>query len=205
MARPREFDTDQALAQIADTFWTKGYEATSLGDLEQATGLARPRLYAAFGAKRDMLHKSIDWYLNGPLERVFSQVDNSGIDGITNWFTMIAGLRKAEPEKATKGCLVVNSLVELANTDVGVSERGQAYRARLLAAFRSALETSDACGDIDGRIEERSNIALMLLLGMFVSIKGGNSADAVADLAESAISVVESWRVAPTKTPTASP
>ena len=45
----------------------------------------------------------------------------------------------------------------------------------------------------------------MLLLGMFVSIKGGSSADAVADLAESAISVVESWRVAPAKTPTASP
>ncbi|MEM7095013.1 MAG: TetR family transcriptional regulator [Actinomycetota bacterium] len=196
MARPREFDTGLALAQIADVFWTQGYEATSIGDLEDATGLARARLYAAYGAKLDMLHKSIDWYLNGPLERIFERVDDSGIEGITMWFSMIAGLRKAEPAKATKGCLVVNSLVELANTETGVSERGELYRARVRHAFRTALEASAARGEIEGDIEARTNVALMLLLGMFVTIKGGGSAETVADLAESAIGVVESWRAA---------
>ncbi|MEM7095018.1 MAG: hypothetical protein AAF567_18600 [Actinomycetota bacterium] len=111
------------------------------------------------------------------------------------WFSMIAGLRKAEPAKATKGCLVVNSLVELANTETGVSERGDLYRARVRRAFRTALEASAARGEIDGDIEARTNVALMLLLGMFVTIKGGGSAATVADLAESAIGVVESWRV----------
>ena len=181
--------------QIADVFWTKGYEATSIGDLEEATGLARARLYAAFGPKLAMLHQSIDWYLNGPLERVFTQVDDSGLDGIANWFVMIAGLRTAEPDKATKGCLVVNSLVEFADSEPGVSERGSTYRARVLRAFRSALEVSRERGEFDGDVAAQANVALMLLLGMFVSIKGGGSAAMVADLADAAVGVVESWRV----------
>lgn len=50
--RPRSFDADAALAQVRDTFWRKGYAATSLDDLCAATGLNRPSLYGAFGDKR---------------------------------------------------------------------------------------------------------------------------------------------------------
>lgn len=50
--RPRSFDADQALAAVRDTFWRKGYAATSLDDLCASTGLNRPSLYGAFGDKR---------------------------------------------------------------------------------------------------------------------------------------------------------
>lgn len=195
MGRLREFDTEVVLAQIADVFWTGGYEATSITDLEDATGLARARLYKAYGPKIEMLYRSIDWYLDGPLERVFQRVDDGGLDGIIRWFSMIAMLRETEPRKATKGCLVVNSLIELANSDAGVSARGERYRARVLQAFRSALDVAVERGEMTGDSEQRANAALMLLLGMFVSIKGGASARTVADLAQAAVSVVESWRI----------
>lgn len=195
MGRTREFDTDVALAQIADVFWTAGYEATSITDLEEATGLARARLYKAFGPKVEMLHRSIDWYLDGPLERVFRQVDDGGLDGIVRWFALIAALRETNPEKATKGCLVVNSLIELANTNAGVRARGERYRERVLHAFRSALKVAAERGELAGEPEQRANTALMLLLGMFVSIKGGAPVETVAELAQAAMSEVESWRV----------
>ena len=41
-----------------EVFWTKGYEATSLDDLCEATEFGIYSLYAAFGNKRDMLFKS---------------------------------------------------------------------------------------------------------------------------------------------------
>ena len=41
MARPREFDTTEALNQAMQVFWSKGYEATSLSDLIGAMELSK--------------------------------------------------------------------------------------------------------------------------------------------------------------------
>lgn len=194
MARPREFDTDVAIAKIADVFWDEGFEATSISDLEDATGLARARLYAAFGTKRDMLHRSIDHYLDGPLEMIFRRVDDGGLDAISGWFQAIAQLREQQPHKAMMGCLVVNSLVELGDADPEVNKRGDRYRARVLHAFTSALDAAVDAGETDGDTTERANIAFMLLLGIFVSIKSGTDTSTVKTLADAASSVIDSWR-----------
>ncbi|MEM7273720.1 MAG: helix-turn-helix domain-containing protein [Actinomycetota bacterium] len=194
MGRPREFDTDAAIIQVADVFWGAGFEATSIADLEEATGLARARLYAAFGTKRDMLHRSMDYYLDGPLEMVFRRVDGGGLDAIAGWFQSIAQLRERDPQRAMMGCLVVNSLVELGDTDPRVNERGDRYRARVLTAFTSALEAAVEQGEIEGDVSQRANVALMLLLGMFVSIKSGADGPAIAALADAATATIDSWR-----------
>ena len=50
--RPRAFESETALAQAMDVFWSDGFAATSLDDISAATGLNRPSLYGAFGDKR---------------------------------------------------------------------------------------------------------------------------------------------------------
>ena len=60
--RPRAYDPAQALARAADTFWKAGYAGTSLDDLSEATGMNRPSLYAAFGDKRDLYLKTLEYY-----------------------------------------------------------------------------------------------------------------------------------------------
>ncbi len=60
--RPRQYDPDRALRDAAETFWQRGYAATSLDDLAAATGMNRPSLYAAFGDKRDLYLKTLERY-----------------------------------------------------------------------------------------------------------------------------------------------
>jgi TetR/AcrR family transcriptional regulator, copper-responsive repressor len=60
--RPRAYDPDAALERAFEVFWKKGYNATSLEDLAEATGMNRPSLYAAFGDKHTLYLKALDYY-----------------------------------------------------------------------------------------------------------------------------------------------
>lgn len=63
MARVREFDTDEVVAKAMEVFWWRGYEATSIQDLAEATGLGRGSLYAAFGSKHGLYEAALQRYV----------------------------------------------------------------------------------------------------------------------------------------------
>jgi TetR/AcrR family transcriptional repressor of nem operon len=52
MARPKSFDQDTVLDQAVQLFWERGYEGTSLADLEAHLGLGRQSLYNTFATSR---------------------------------------------------------------------------------------------------------------------------------------------------------
>lgn len=45
-------------------FWKSGYNATSIQELEQATGLKRTSIYNAFGDKRQLFRRALQRYLS---------------------------------------------------------------------------------------------------------------------------------------------
>ncbi len=62
--RPRTFDGDQALDAAMRVFWSKGFSATSIEDISEATGLQRPSLYAAFGNKAALFRAALARFLS---------------------------------------------------------------------------------------------------------------------------------------------
>src|ERR1700744_6170423 len=60
--RPRAYEPETALRQVADAFWKAGYAGTSLDDISAATGMNRPSLRAAFGDKHDIYVKALNDY-----------------------------------------------------------------------------------------------------------------------------------------------
>ena len=63
MARPREFDEQVVLDRALATFWSKGFDGTSVEDLVESTGLGRASLYGAFGDKQQLFNRVLDHYL----------------------------------------------------------------------------------------------------------------------------------------------
>lgn len=61
--RPRAYDPAVALNAVLETFWEKGYAATSVDDLCRATGLNKPSLYAAWGDKHGLYLHALDAYI----------------------------------------------------------------------------------------------------------------------------------------------
>lgn len=58
--RPRGFDPASTLLRIRACFAGRGYAGTTLDELANATGLARPSLYNAFGDKRAMFLRALE-------------------------------------------------------------------------------------------------------------------------------------------------
>lgn len=64
MARPREFDETDVLNRALAAFWARGYDATSIEHLVEATGLGRASLYGAFGDKEQLFKRVVAHYID---------------------------------------------------------------------------------------------------------------------------------------------
>ena len=195
MARPREFDTKEAIASICDQFWSDGYEATGVAGLEDATGLARARLYGAFGSKQGMLCEALDYYLDNRVDVIFRRVDNGGIEGVADFFRRFSAINAERPEMSKMGCLVVNTMIEMGGSDPEVEVRLDRYRARVRGAFQSALKRDAQDGRLLGDVDRLTDLAYVMLMGLYVTVKSGASIEEIERLCGITIGVVESWRV----------
>lgn len=58
------FDETEALEKAIRAFWAHGYEATSMQDLLDCTGVNRGSLYATYGDKRTLFLAALRMYDN---------------------------------------------------------------------------------------------------------------------------------------------
>ena len=75
MARTKQFDETQALVSAMRVFWEKGYEGTSIHDLEQAMGLNRTSIYNTFGNKRAIFNRVMSCYKESVMASLFAALD----------------------------------------------------------------------------------------------------------------------------------
>jgi TetR/AcrR family transcriptional regulator, transcriptional repressor for nem operon len=148
MARPREFDAEVALESAMELLWTKGYEATSLDDLCEVTGLSRSSFYATFGSKRKLLLRSVDRYVERrvpslietlarpvPVREAFATLLGDFVDQI------VAG-------SGRRGCFLGNCAAELPRSDRGALTQVRQGLGRTEAVFREALARAKARGEL---------------------------------------------------------
>jgi TetR/AcrR family transcriptional regulator, transcriptional repressor for nem operon len=148
MARPREFDADTALDRAMELFWSKGYEATSLDDLCEVTGLSRSSLYATFGSKRNLLLRSVDRYVEQrtpSLAAILAQPLT-----ISEAFAALARqfIDQVVSGPGRRGCFLGNCAAELPRSDRAALARVRQGLESTAATFRGALARGKARGEL---------------------------------------------------------
>lgn len=147
MARPREFDSNTALESAMHVFWAKGYEATSLDDLCEATGLGRSSLYAAFGDKRRLYLSALDRYEEAGVRRIAAALARPPIrKAVAAFVGRIIDDIVAGPGR--RGCFIGNCAAELVRGDRTAATRVRRSLGRLETTFRDALVCARARGEI---------------------------------------------------------
>lgn len=193
MARPKAFDPDAALDRAMDLFWQKGYEATSIQDLVNHVGINRASLYGTFGGKHDIFLAAVEHYINAVVIERFKALNQheSGVEAIGEFFRKFAEM--ATTDATRRGCLVANSIMELAARDKDAAERVGAALKWVEGAFYKALMRSRANGELNGRHTPRALARSMtcLLLGATAMAKAGADAKTLRDAIEVGLSVLD--------------
>jgi TetR/AcrR family transcriptional repressor of nem operon len=165
VARPREFDTDAALERAMQAFWARGYRATSLDDLCTATGLSRSSLYAAFGGKRALLHRSLDLYEEQGIARITAKLSRPVPvrDAIAGFIDDLIDGIVTGPGR--RGCFIGNCAAELARGDPATAARVRRSLARIETAFAEALGRARARGELSSKADVES-LARFIVAGI---------------------------------------
>ena len=187
MSRPREFEEVAALDRAVDTFWRLGYDGTAMQDLCRAMELNPGSLYGAFGDKRALFLAALDRYMETGSRRSIERITEapSGIAGIRSFFDHL--IRAMAGGKRRWGCLLTNSVAELAARDAEVAGKLSWHLVRVEAAFRAALSRAQDAGELKPGVgPEAAAYLVCVLQGLNVLAKtkpGRRKLQAIVDLA----------------------
>lgn len=192
MARPREFDEEKVLMLAVEQFWERGYEATSIRDLAQAMGLTTASVYNAFGDKRAVYRRALDFYIARSFyDRVGRFESKPPIQAVKAFFEEI--IDRSLGDEKRKGCMLVNSALEVAPHD----EEFQRVVADVLVQVESFFLRCVQRGQKDGSVSDRqaaSDLAgtlLSTLLGIRVLARTRPERELLAGLFKPVISMLE--------------
>ncbi|BEU25734.1 TetR/AcrR family transcriptional regulator [Paraburkholderia caribensis] len=168
MARPREFDEEAVLNATVQCFWRFGYEATSVKDLTEKTGLTSASLYNAYGDKRGLFRAALDRYVNESIGRRIHRCETlPPLEAIHAFFDEI--LRRSLNDRQHKGCMLVNAALEMAPHDAEF----QTIIAGVLARIESFFLGCIVAGQVDGFITQSlpADVLARHLLGVLMGVR----------------------------------
>ena len=168
--RPRSFDEEQVLDQAMFLFWRKGYEATGVADLEQATGLGRQSLYGAFGDKRALFLRIVERYFERVLKPYVVDVLDAPGSGRANLERIFQQWEAAAQAAEFHGCLVGNSVPEFGAKDSEMSEVLRRKLELMEAAFMRALRRAKHDGEVNSELDTRATARSLLTIAQGLSV-----------------------------------
>src|SRR5260221_2847252 len=111
MARPREFDRDEALERAMSVFWSKGFTATSTSDLVEAMRIGRQSMYDSFGDKRALYLEALAHYQQQSVTAHIGRL-RSGKTALAGIEAMLAGPASPPNSLSPNGCMSPCALAE---------------------------------------------------------------------------------------------
>jgi TetR/AcrR family transcriptional repressor of nem operon len=194
MSRPKEFNPDKALEKAMHIFWHKGYEATSMEDLLSAMDISRGSLYATFGDKRELFIKAMELYCtDGGVGGRVSILNEPGpaLPLIRRFVDAMLDFGLSDPLR--RGCLITNTVMELAPHHKDVAEKVTGRLRMLEEAFTRLLSRAKQEGEL-GKVKDPRALARVLVTmmqGTIVMIKAGTPAEVVKQTARAALAILD--------------
>lgn len=156
VARPRNFEADAVVERAMQAFWTLGYANASPAALAEATGVGKGSLYNAFGSKRELFERALERY-----DRLGAQfaAELLARPGTTRECLRAFLYDSVDSDLAgpiRRGCLAVNTAVELAGHDPQIAAALRRAVKRTIAALEARITQGVRDGDLRAGLDPRA-------------------------------------------------
>ena len=173
MARELEFNRSAVLDKALVLFWRKGYQAASLSDLLEAMEIGRSSFYATYGDKRSLYLECLVVFGKRTKDVLLrARKDNAPLDALRSFFEYTATGQRGQ--RTEWGCMLVNTVLELAGVDDDLSARASSLLAEMQAEFERCLRDS---GVVRKRAAELASFLMLFNEGIRVSSRRKASRD----------------------------
>ena len=148
MAGVKQFDQNDVLDSAMAVFWARGYEATSIQDVLDATGINRGSLYATFGDKKRLFLAVLDHYASKVGDPVIAELaEPNPRRAIEGMFAAI--IRRTSDPSRPRGCLLTNTSLECPGSGDDISRTIAERLGQMESAIYHVLHRAQAEGALD--------------------------------------------------------
>ncbi len=188
--RPRKTEPEKALHEAMLIFWEKGYDAASMNDLVEATGMAKPGLYATFGDKQEIYKKALEHYVSSRGSKKLALIlesKKSAKETFKIFFgTLIDGM--CDPQ-TPQGCFLVNTLTKSENEEPSIRELAVFFNQRRKMGFLQYLKRAQSEGNLskDNDVEQLADFLSAQVLTLAVLHKTGSDRGELERFVESVL------------------
>lgn len=176
MARPRQFDREEALDGAIEAFAEDGYAGTTTEALLEAMHLSRQSLYNTFGDKHQLYLEALRRYvaMSGGEQIQILTSARSAREGIEQLFQYFK-------ERAPQNCFGVSAVCEFGRSDPTIEAMLDTSAQTLRFTLEKQLAVAKAEGDVAACVDESAaaHFLLAALTGLKVAARAGASAEAL--------------------------
>lgn len=161
------------------TFWTQGYEGTSIQDLVAAMGVNKPSLYSTFGCKEEIFREAVELYDRLEGRATSQSLAKAGTAREAVETMLRANARAYVVEEGPRGCMIVLSSLLGAPENESVRAFLAENRLNGETMLRDRLAQGIAAGDLDSSADVGQLAAFYttVLEGLSIQARDGASVD----------------------------
>lgn len=166
----KQFDTDKILEKAMQAFWSRGYEATSMQDLVDCTGVNRGSLYATYGDKHALFVAALLKYCDRACHEMISDIESKHAPREAIRRLFLAFTENVSERGGNRGCFLTNTALELSAHDREVGEIVAQGQREIESFFVRMIKKGKAQDEIPAHVKpaEAARGLLASLIGLAV-------------------------------------
>lgn len=191
MARPRSFDTDEALAAATRVFLARGFDGATLDDLTGAMGINKPSLYAAFGDKEALYARVLEGYAAMAKSAMESALNAGDTLEHASHGLLLGAIEVYAPANGNHlGCLIATTATTVAGSNPAVRTVLATFLSDVDRLIRATIKRRFGDDLADGRVVLAADVLSAAMYSIAIRARAGASRRQLSAIAERAVATM---------------